>query len=366
MLLAGRGAQAAPADPPTVDPFQGLATTLAELAGEPKAPLKRDPALDRAALRHAQALLADPGAATLESVQKFIQDEGLADAQVLPFSIRAEPEVAREAALAFARTEAQPRGLTHVGVGLAPDGAQVWLVALFSRRPLVLQPLPRTARRGTLTVRGGARHPVEALMVGPCPPQGACRKGVTRLSVRRKGKAFAVDLPLTEAGRYVLELVVSGPRGPEVGALWSTAVGVSPGPIGVDSAPTPNTSGGLRGRIDHARSLADVSPLSASPPLDQAAQAHAEAVCAARQAVHVLGGRGPTERARAAGYPGTVSENVAIAGTVEQAHENFLRSPSHRVNVLDPLAAELGVGVAARAPSPGLSPAVCVVELYGR
>ena len=156
-------------------------------------------------------------------------------------------------------------------------------------------------------------------------------------------------------------------RGPEVGALWTMAVGVPPGPIHTDTVSnTPDTSAGLRSLIEGAQTTAELSPLAPSEPLARAAQAHAEAICAARVAAHVLGGKGPKDRAKAAGHEGPVSENVAIAGRVAKAHANFLLSPSHRANVLDPLAAELGLGIAVRPESPGLARAFCVVELYGR
>ncbi|MBK6684639.1 MAG: CAP domain-containing protein [Deltaproteobacteria bacterium] len=337
------------------------------MAGEKGHPLQRDPALDRAALVHAAHLGADPERANLESVFESIQNEGLADAQVLPFSILAAPEEGAVALRRFAEIEARPRGLSHLGLAHRQEGSAVRLVALFSRRPLLLQPLTRTARPGILTVRGQARGEVEALWVGPCPPDAPCRKGVNRLSVRRRGKVFALELPLKKPGRYVLELLVTQDRGPEVGALWTTAVGVPPGPIQTDPiSRSPDTAVGLRSLIEEARSAADLSPLTPSEPLARAAQAHAEAICAARVAAHVLGGQGPQERANAAGYPGPVSENVAIAGRVAQAHTNFLLSPSHRANVLDPLVTELGLGIAVRQGSPGLARAFCVVELYGR
>lgn len=367
MLLNPNLAGAEPPKSSTTDPLLGLARAIAELAGEAGHPLQRDPALDRAALAHAEKLQKDPEGATLESVYEAIQNEGLADAQVLPFSILAGPAEGAEALRRFAEVEARPRGLSHLGLASRAEGPQVRVVALFSRRPLVLQPLARTARPGNLTVRGQARGPVEALWVGPCPPDAPCRKGVNRLSVRRRGTVFTLELPLKRPGRYVLELLVTQDRGPEVGALWTMAVGVPPGPIYTDIVPgTPDTSAGLWSLIEGARTAADLSPLEPSEPLARAAQAHAEAICAGRVAAHVLGGKGPKDRAKAAGHQGSVSENVAIAGRVAKAHANFLLSPSHRANVLDPLAAELGVGIAVRPPSPGLARAFCVVELYGR
>lgn len=367
MLLAPTLLRAEPPKSSTNAPLEGLPRAIAELAGDPGRPLQRDPALDRAALAHADRLRSDPEGGTLEGVLEAIQNEGLADAQVLPFSIRAGAEEGAAALGRFAEVEARPRGFSHFGLASRAEGSQVQLVALFSRRPLVLQPLARTARPGVMTVRGQARGPVEALWVGPCPPDSPCRKGVNRLSVRRRGTVFALELPLKKPGRYVLELLVTADRGPEVGALWTIAVGVPPGPIQTEPSPgSPDTVPGLWGLIEGARTAAELSPLTRSEALARAAQAHAEAVCATRIAAHVLRGKGPKERAEAAGHLGPVSENVAIAGRVAQAHANFLLSPSHRANVLDPLATEVGLGIAVRPQSPGLARAFCVVEFYGR
>jgi uncharacterized protein YkwD len=165
-------------------------------------------------------------------------------------------------------------------------------------------------------------------------------------------------------GRYSLELLAERDRGPEVAALWTFAVSVP-----AKRAPSPprstekNDAAALEGLIRSARDARELAPLSRSDRLDRAAQKHAESVCGAMVAAHVLEGRDPPARARAEGFAGSVAENVAIAQSVRSAHENFLSSPSHRVNVLSPVAVELGLGVAARSSSP---PAVCVVELYGR
>ena len=83
-------------------------------------------------------------------------------------------------------------------------------------------------------------------------------------------------------------------------------------------------------------------------------------------AAHVLpGGAGPDVRALEAGYTGAVTENVAIAESEAQAQRNFMESPSHRANVLDPTARHVGIGIAERKPRQGERGATCVVELFG-
>jgi hypothetical protein len=122
MLLTPGLVNAEPPKSSTTDPFPGLARTIAELAGEKGHPLQRDPALDRAALVHAAHLGADPERANLESVFESIQNEGLADAQVLPFSILAAPEEGAVALRRFAEIEARPRGAQPPRPGPPPGG----------------------------------------------------------------------------------------------------------------------------------------------------------------------------------------------------------------------------------------------------
>ena len=67
-----------------------------------------------------------------------------------------------------------------------------------------------------------------------------------------------------------------------------------------------------------------------------------------------LQNQGPTERAAAAGYSGSVAENIGWGGStgpidnnrhVVERHVSLFRSSGHRVNILKEPVRELGVGV---------------------
>jgi hypothetical protein len=362
---------AAPApDAKAADPLgPAFARRVAELAGPQGQPIQLDAGLTRAAARFVAQLAAREGPGTLEEARATLRAEGLAEAQVLPFSAaHPDPTQLAEQLADFARTAARPRGLTHVGVATLERGGGHHLVALFSRRVVYLQPLAEKAKSGVLTVRGKARGEVSALLVGPCPAGGEpCRKGVSALSVKRRGDALTVLVPLKKTGLYQFELVVTTERGPEIGALWTFAVGVPAGPIGVEAIEAgPATTERLIKLIEESRSAAEVGPLTIDDRLAAAAQKYAARICKTRIAAHVVGQEGPLERAKAEGYIGTLAENLAISDSLGQAHRQLLLSPGHRKNVLDPLSTSIGVGVVEVPKTPGVATAVCVVELYGR
>jgi uncharacterized protein YkwD len=111
--------------------------------------------------------------------------------------------------------------------------------------------------------------------------------------------------------------------------------------------------------VDRARAQRELAPLELDSSLRTAASAHATEVCKTMIAAHVTENGDPAQRAVKAGYKGRVAENVAIASSIFRAHSNLMKSPSHRRNVLDPLASSAGLAVVKS------SDAYCVVELFG-
>ena len=96
---------------------------------------------------------------------------------------------------------------------------------------------------------------------------------------------------------------------------------------------------------------APVPPLAFNPNLGYSARAHSQSILnAGAQFGHCdLANRCAGERALDAGYPvGNCAENLLLGTTgprfMESAHRIFLASPFHSANMLDPKAAEVGVG----------------------
>jgi uncharacterized protein YkwD len=338
-----------------------LAEEVARRAGA-GGPLIIDASLERAAAAHATEIARDPTKATPSRVRAALAVEGLADALLLPFSaLGSDDDALGEAALAFA-DRARPRSMTHVGLAYARGSGRVALVAILSRRLVTLAPLAKRPRAEPLVVRGrtAARVSIEALALGPCRSTLCLERSVIDLPVTREGELFSFRMPLDRGrGEYTVEIVAELDRGPEIAALWTFAVGGAPR-AERDPPAGENDRAALLHSIAGARDRADLGPLDSSDSLDRAAAKHAARVCKDMIAAHVIEGSDPPGRARAEGFSGLVLENVAIASSIAAAHANFMSSPSHRRNVLDPTASEIGVGLAENGKS------WCVVELYGR
>jgi uncharacterized protein YkwD len=123
-------------------------------------------------------------------------------------------------------------------------------------------------------------------------------------------------------------------------------------------------------RVNAARRSAGLAPLRRSPDLDRAAQEHAHDQLERGYFEHVSPeGSTPLSRGSAAGYRGLISENLhRRIGPLEAILEDWLRSPGHRRNLLDPGASDLGVGLAI-GPGYGLDPSgyrVIWVQNFGR
>jgi uncharacterized protein YkwD len=124
-------------------------------------------------------------------------------------------------------------------------------------------------------------------------------------------------------------------------------------------------------RVNAARRSAGLPPLRRSPDLDRAAQVHARDLLTRGYYEHVSPeGSTPLSRASAAGYRADlIAENLhQRTGPVAAVVEDWLRSPGHRRNLLDPGARDLGVGLAI-GPGHGLDPSgyrVIWVQSFGR
>lgn len=98
-------------------------------------------------------------------------------------------------------------------------------------------------------------------------------------------------------------------------------------------------------------------PLALRQPLFDAARDHSLAMIDRDFFSHVdpRDGSSPSDRARAANYPGGAGENLAFLwfnpcesrpAIAEEAHELLFGSPGHRVNLLRPSYRDVGVGIA--------------------
>jgi hypothetical protein len=102
---------------------------------------------------------------------------------------------------------------------------------------------------------------------------------------------------------------------------------------------------------NQARAQQGLQPLQWDPALADAAQAHAQRMADQRMLSHQLPGE--PDLAIRAGQAGAhfraVAENIAIAGSVDGLQKEWMKSPPHRANILDPRLDHIGVGLVQRA-----------------
>jgi uncharacterized protein YkwD len=126
--------------------------------------------------------------------------------------------------------------------------------------------------------------------------------------------------------------------------------------------------------VNRQRALNGIAPLRASPRLASAAQRHSTDMARGRFFGHD-GSAGDTfgDRIRASGYPQsgrgfTAGENIAWAAVRRSAPAamvaDWLASPEHRVNILDPGFRQTGIGLVLAPPSPftGGGPGTAITE----
>jgi uncharacterized protein YkwD len=108
-------------------------------------------------------------------------------------------------------------------------------------------------------------------------------------------------------------------------------------------------------RINDARRARHLSPLKFSGTLSSAAQSHVTDLVEHNFELTHTGSDGSSVRVRARreNYPSSyVGENVAAGNySVEDTFEQWMNSPGHRDNILDPDYTEIGIGYYLNAPN---------------
>jgi uncharacterized protein YkwD len=98
--------------------------------------------------------------------------------------------------------------------------------------------------------------------------------------------------------------------------------------------------------INEERRKAGLAPVAYNGTLDNAAEKHASHMASVRKMAHDgIGDGDPGARARAEGWRKAWGENVATGQTSpEQVVREWMNSPTHRRNILDPNFRNMGVG----------------------
>lgn len=251
--------------------------------------------------------------------------------------------------------------INRVGVAVGNRGHDRLVLVLFSRRMVNLLPVrSRVARNAEIQIAGAVRGVGPAtgtrLTLAVQNPDGS----VDRTPLKLDGRNFAHTLSAgRQRGIIRAELLLDRGRGPEIAAVF---------PIGVDAAPhrqqpiafaAESTTEPVNENEIEAALVALILgsrgaqglPLPAqSARLVDAARGHARDMQEHDFFAHVSPTTGDvTDRLRQRGVPyARALENIAIASSAEAAFQQWMVSPAHRANLLDPDADTLGVGVEIR------------------
>lgn len=246
-------------------------------------------------------------------------------------------------------------GYTLLGGALEPEvrgpGRRIALVLL--RSHLRLSSVPRRASEdSSILLRGTLGPGYGAARVMITAPDGA--SSAPRLASATDGTFHAVVPLAGGTGRYQVEVLGSGPGGPEVLANFPLFVGHSPpdrilvDASAVAEASDPRTAARtLWSLLGQARRQAGRPALLWLPTLAKVARAHAFSMCRRQEVLHHSSESGAAaDRVAHAGLRVTwVGENVGRAATVAEADRAMMQSPGHRATRLQGGATHGGVGV---------------------
>jgi len=321
-------------------------------------PCRSSSKLVAAARAHAQQLLhasTTSGRINVRVVRREVLRAGGVDAVVIPWAeaFSGDPDLSTHEDRLGQRFGKRPP--THCGVGLATGNHRQVLVVIGVRRHLSLDPFPaRLARGDRVRLQGRLTSGYRAPSVLVTTPQGDVIENQT---LRRSG-SFGAWLGFNVPGRYTVEVMASGPQGPEIVALFPVFVDEEPvGEVEGALLSTPSTTrregtpaAQLLSLLNQERLRAGLDPLELDEQLSRVATDHCRDMVRQGYFGHVSPtGVDLTARLRRAGVTTLrAAENLARSTTPQRAHAQLMESPSHRANLLDPDLTHVGLGVAER------------------
>jgi uncharacterized protein YkwD len=179
------------------------------------------------------------------------------------------------------------------------------------------------------------------------------------------GNRVRASVTLPARGEYTLEVLATGPGGPQVAAIRRIFAGVEPPDAPPPEKPRSDTGvSAVEHAIARLRATHGLPALQRDRKLDAVAEAHSREMARTRTFAHVLPSDGSmSDRLRKAGYAyRSAGENIGLSIDALSAHEAVASSPAHLANLLDPYHRRLGLG-AAKGVSPDGAEGVYLTEV---
>jgi uncharacterized protein YkwD/uncharacterized membrane protein required for colicin V production len=188
-------------------------------------------------------------------------------------------------------------------------------------------------------------------MLALMPMQGEARRTIVKSPIggRLVTATLALERPLEgifgPAARETLGFITVRP--PAQGGTATPSEGIQLNFTVDDAPPEPQTEEAMLALVNEERTSRGLVPLEMDAELRLVARAHAADMFARGYFAHdTPDGVDPFERMRAANIVfGLAGENLALAPTVEIAHDGLMNSPGHRANILNEGFRRVGIGV---------------------
>ena len=350
--------------------------------------LHADEALTRAAREHSEVLSTGARLDTHEFLRQSLSRHGVLDPFPYVFHgygpTSALGEIQRRLLIHLAQLPLEERSLyTHVAVGVHErtvgrflKRTETFVTVLLTQRAVSFSPIPVDLRPGERFLLEGEIHPPfrdpEILLT---TPRGETRELMNHTRDRLAFRAWVqVD---NTPGEYQLEIMGNYDMGPRVLALCS----LFPRPLGEplpyerllqaarngtlkpsQELPSPRqtpTEGAaevlMLQLLNEDRRQAGLPALLVEPALVEMARGHSKDMRDFEFFAHVSPQNGHlADRANRARIPyQRLGENIAVGLDVREAEKALLRSPGHRMNLLDPDFTHVGIGVVFATDSAG-------------
>ncbi len=279
--------------------------------------------------------------------------ENVRDPRFLPFLFDGEdPSDLIEQLRWVVDSDICPEGLNRYGYALRRENGRLRLSLTLVHHLVDLSALPAEVPPGHSQLFWGTwNNGFVAPRVLISSPDG----GLMELIPREAADMFWTRLYFPEEGVYTVEVMLTGPGGPETAALFNVYVGV-PRPMlpavrlcaREEGTRTADLEASLLSMMNRERVRRAIQPLPRNKRLQHCARQHSEAMAERRQLAHWL----PDPRGE--DCP-AARQNIVMDRTLCGAHQQLMESPSHRRNILDKEATACGVGVSAVEVMPGVS-----------
>ena len=343
--------------------------------------LQADADLAAAAREYSEILAAGATPDAQEIVRQGLSERGVLDPFPYVFYGSAPPDRLPEIEMRLRAQlrrlpDAETRLYTNFGIGVHARTTRrffkqhvEWFVTvLLTQRALSFSPLPRDPRPGERFLFEGEVHaPFRDPKILLTRPDGNTDVLDNFALEPRRFRTY-VHFG-SQAGEYQLEVMGRYDMGPRVLGLVSLDLraDAAPSHYGVLLAaarqgtlepararPAPASPRSQREAevllltlLNRDRERAGVAPLVEHAALSAVARAHSAEMRDRGYFAHVSPHTGRlVERADKAGIPyRRIGENIAVGASVHEAQEALMRSPGHRMNLLDPQFTHVGVGV---------------------